>query len=85
VAVVPLACRWEQAASRFVTPEGEDAVSEATIYTETPVVAGGWLLLGDPADLADDITPQAAGARRIRQTGTSPRLKKAGAAHKAFI
>lgn len=77
---VPIACRWQDDAQLFRTPEGREAVSRAVVYTSQPVALGGYLLLGRSDS---DVLPP--GAEEIRQIGVSPSLGGTEALYKAFV
>ena len=80
LAPVAIACRWQEDAQLFRTPEGREAVSRAVVYTSQPVALGGFLLLGESVA---DVLP--AGAEEIRQVGISPSLDGSEALHKAWV
>lgn len=60
-------------------------MSSAVVYLSGPVVAGGWLWLGDLADVDAGAQPVDAGARRIMAQSTSTRLRRPGALYKAWL
>jgi hypothetical protein len=67
------ACRWQNVAQMFRTPEGRESVSQAVVYT-------GKLLLGE----SDARTPPAE-ALEIRQVDTSPNLDGTQQLTKAYL
>jgi hypothetical protein len=75
-----LACRWQDVAQLFRTPEGVEVVSQAVVYTSQPVANGGRLLLGHSEARVPPVT-----SKEVRQVNVSPSLDGAVALHKAFL
>lgn len=85
---VELACRWEDKQELFRDKEGQEVVSSAVVYPESTVVLGGYLFLGDLADLssAEEDDPRiVSNAKEIRSTGASPNLKGTQWVYKAWL
>jgi hypothetical protein len=75
-----IACRWQDKAQMFRTPEGLEVVSQSIVYTSEDVKVGGHLLLGD----TQARTPTLA-ARQVRQVDKSPSLDGDRVLHKAYL
>jgi hypothetical protein len=73
--------RWEDTHELFIAADGTNATSRAKVFVPllpdgTEVVPGGWLWLGDRADLTDEATPNAnEGAYRIQGFEKKPNLR----------
>lgn len=73
--------RWEDRAEEFVDSTSTRAISNAVVYVPTlpgggEVQTGGFLWLGDRADLTDESNPASnAGAYEIRRVDKLPNLK----------
>lgn len=73
--------RWEDRSDEFVDASGTTVVSNAVVYVPPlpgggEVALGGFLFLGDYADLTDKTNPAAnAGAYEIRRVDKMPNLK----------
>ncbi len=81
-APVQIMCRWQGQAVLFTNTEGKEEISSAVVYPAQPVAVQGYLLLGESAEAS----PRAvAGAREIRQLGTSPNLQQTQVLNKAFL
>lgn len=63
---VPLMVRWEDKSELYRDAQGNEVISSAVVYVPMPVEIGGFLALGDHTG-----TPPEAGAREIRQTGST--------------
>ena len=77
-----IACRWQDRAVLFRDIQGREVTSSAVVYVDGPLLPSGYLGLGTHAS-AD---PHAvAGAKEIRQVGTSPDLDGAEVLHKVWL
>src|SRR5690606_3825330 len=74
------ACRWQNVAQMFRTPEGRESVSQAVVYTAIPVKIGGTLLLGE----SDARTPPAE-ARGLRQVDPPPHRRGTQQVPKGYL
>lgn len=85
-APVAVHCRWEDKAVKFVTAQGQEAVSDAVVYVDRKVAIGGWLCLGDKTVTGTNADPRSvAGAREIRQVHSSPSLAGDEVLYKAIL
>lgn len=83
---IEVVCRWEDKAVKFVTPQGQEAVSDAIVYVGRKVAIGGWLALGDETAVGTGVDPRSlAGAREIRQVHSSPSLAGDEVLYKAIL
>lgn len=73
--------RWEERREDFTDKEGGIHISNAIVYVSTlptggEVELGGWLWLGDEADLVDyDVPENNPGAFEVRRVDTLPNFK----------
>lgn len=73
--------RWEGRAEEFLDPNGTTQISNAVVYVPAlpgggEVEVGGFLWLGDRADLTDEADPKAnPGAWEVRRVDKLPNLK----------
>lgn len=81
-APVAVNCRWENIAELFLAPNGEEATSRAVVYTEDPLVLGGYLLLGTSAAANP---ASVAGAFKIRQSVSIPDLRNVRSEHRSIL
>ena len=74
---IDIACRWEDVAETFIGASGATATSRAKVYVDRDVVPGGWLYLGEVADLVDSTAhPRTIeDAYQIEQFNKLPTLK----------
>lgn len=73
-----ISVRWEQSASKFTDPSGQEQVSKAKVYVGEDLALGGFLMLGELSQLAPGTKPsQVTGAMSgfIRQVSSVPDLK----------
>lgn len=80
---ITIACRWQNNAVLFVTPEGKELTSSAIVYPAQEVVSQGYLALGDLTGIADPKT--LAEAYEIRQVQQSPSLDAVYVLYKAYL
>lgn len=79
---VQIACRWQNKTALYRNAAGDQAVSEAVVYTDRALLAKGWLYLGTSA------TPNpknVAGAREIKSVQASPSLDAVEELHKVLL
>lgn len=81
-APVEVAVRWEYKAVMFRDPNGQEAVSNAVVYTAQQVEIGGYLFLGVSA-AADPRS--VVGAAEIRQIGRTMSLRATKRLNKAML
>lgn len=73
--------RWEGRVEEFIDPQGTTRMSNAVVYVPRlpdtgEIVNGGYLWLGDLADLTDaDVPLNNEGAYEIRRVDSMPNLK----------
>jgi hypothetical protein len=76
--------RWEDSMENVITPAGQEIVSRAKIYTDTPVRDTGYIYPGIPADLG--VNPEAIdGAYEIRTVASIPDLRNLKRLWTAYI
>ena len=70
-------CRWEDVSVEFLKSDGTSKVSQAIVYVQSDVVAGGVLWLGTLADVPASLTDPKlnAGAFEIQRFEKLPDLK----------
>ena len=68
-------CRWEDRAELFVTPLGEEAVSQSRVFVDRDVDIGGYLQLTTLESNTPDSPIGVNGAYVIRQFNKIPNLK----------
>ena len=74
--------RWEEIAEAFITPAGEESVSEAIVFCSVQVVVGGYVYLG--TSVATDPT-EVASAYKIRQRISIPDLRNVRSEYRAIL
>lgn len=86
VAPVVVSCRWESATEETLSVaykvSGETVVSQAIVFTKTPLVVGGYLYLGETTD---ENPARITGAFIIRSVTTIPALRGTKAEYTAHL
>jgi hypothetical protein len=83
---VLIACRWQDDAVLFRAPSGDEETSSAIVYPDRVLAVKGQLALGDHAGTAGlGVDPRDAGAREIRQVGSSPSLSADEVLYKVYL
>ena len=83
--------RWEDTIATFVDPQGTTQVSNAVVYVPqlpdaSEVTVGGYLWLGDRADLTDDAVPlNNPGAYEVRRFDSLPDFKNKEKLRTAYL
>ena len=80
---VLLAGRWEDKQELFLTPDGEEVISEAVVYLAADVSPGDYLYLGD--QITETNPGTLSGARRIRGYGKVTNLTSSQALRKCWL
>lgn len=72
---IEIAVRWEHKAQAFVDALGQETVSRAVVYADQDFDIGGYLYLGELADLSSAPDPKdSSSAYEIRQFEKTPDL-----------
>lgn len=74
--------RWEDRSDQIINQTGAEVLSRSRVYTTGPLQIGGYLLLGESADVDPRTTD---GAREIQQVGRIPDLRANKSLHTAFM
>lgn len=86
VAPVVIACRWESATEEALSVaykvSGEEIISQANVFTKTPLIVGGYLYLGETTD---ENPARITGAFVIRMTTVVPALRGSQAEYKVIL
>jgi hypothetical protein len=77
---VAIMCRWQDRAVLFRDIDGQEMTSSAIVYPDRALAPRGQIALGTHAG-----TPLAAGAKEVRQAGTSPDLDGDEVLHKVWL
>jgi hypothetical protein len=85
---VEVSVRWEDKQELFIDASGQEVRSNAVVYVASDLDLGGYLYLGELADLDSSEAADPfvlAGAREIRGWGKTPSLKADISLRKAWL
>ena len=83
---VELDGRWEFKQEKFVDSIGEERISLSVVYFDQDVDIGGYLFLGELADLDSDEDPETQdGAQRIMQFLSTPNISNTESVRKVWL
>lgn len=74
--------RWEEVAEAFLTPVGEETVSNAIVYCDREIVVGSYLLRGTSVGADPTVVD---GACKVRQRVTVPDLRNITSEYRAIL
>lgn len=85
-APVVIACRWQHRAEKFRSSKGEEMTSQAVVYPDRVLEAGGRLALGDLTGEADYVDPRRLeGALEIMGVQDSPSIDATMQLNKVYL
>jgi len=73
-APVEIDCRWDDANENYITPQGEQATSQALVYIDRVMALGDRLLLGEMDSTTPD-NPLDVQSYEIKRIDTNPNFR----------
>lgn len=79
--------RWEEKQELFLTPSGEEVLSQGIVYTDIDMPIGDYCMLGDLTGAVDPtlLSPSDGRAHRIRQRNRTTDLRGMTVLYKVFL